>query len=180
MIKYLPQLSCITEEGGPKWWEVNDKHQVCLPIVMAQNTDCFGLCGINQLRCDIMLTSRISILRTDSHSNLWKSCKKSLKFGTWGWFSWWHLWDMWAQHGLQCPVLSTWAQHGLQCPVLSTTAVHCSVVKSFIPYVHLCKSDVGIIRYLHPNMAACETGWKFLPSNIHEQLFSCLIFYITD
>ena len=35
------------------------------------------------------------------------------------------------------------------------------------------------IGYLHPNMAACETGFKFLSFNIHEELVSYLIFTIT-
>ena len=28
--------------------------------------------------------------------------------------------------------------------------------------LHWCRANVGTIGYLHPNMAACETGWKFL------------------
>ena len=43
-------------------------------------------------------------------------------------------------------------------------------------YVHWWKADLGTTVYLHPNMAACETC-KFLSFNIHEKLFSCLIFY---
>ena len=33
---------------------------------------------------------------------------------------------------------------------------------------HWCKADVGTIGYLHPKMAACKTGSKFLSFNIHE------------
>ena len=49
--------------------EVNDKHRVCLPSVMAQNTDCFGHYRIHQLSCDVTLTSRI-VPRSEPFSSL--------------------------------------------------------------------------------------------------------------
>ena len=44
--------------------EVNDKRRVCLSSVMAKNADCFGLYRINQLRCDVMPTSRMQTNQT--------------------------------------------------------------------------------------------------------------------
>ena len=41
--------------------DVNDKHRVCLPIVMAQNTEYFWLYRNSQLHCDVTPTSRIFV-----------------------------------------------------------------------------------------------------------------------
>ena len=40
--------------------EVKDKHRVCLPTVMVQNTEYFGLYRDSQLCCDVTPSSRIS------------------------------------------------------------------------------------------------------------------------
>ena len=55
----------ICETSSYSCIEVNDKHRVYLPIVMAQNTEFFGLYRNSQLRGDVTSTSRMILCVKD-------------------------------------------------------------------------------------------------------------------